>query len=191
MFQRRKKLIDKKFQLRTIFSIMGITMLFFLVMMAIVGISITVNNREISLTIAELNKAIKNEMNIVNAFKRFQKKISNSDYLIASTKITEDHKKSINVRKKYLLLLKNFAGQNFFFVSIIIGIVFVQGIVLFFYLIKLTHRISGPIYVISSYVQEIIDGKDPELRKLREKDEFKELYEGFIKMAEMISQEKR
>ena len=35
-----------------------------------------------------------------------------------------------------------------------------------------------------------MDGKEPEFRELREKDQFKDLYDQFIKMSERIKQER-
>jgi len=54
-------------------------------------------------------------------------------------------------------------------------------------LIRKTHRISGPIYVMSNYMQQIIEGKIPDhVRKLRKKDELQEFYKIFTKMVESI-----
>lgn len=69
--------------------------------------------------------------------------------------------------------------------SLVICVVF-QGIILFIMIIKMTHRISGPIYVMSVYMREIIEGRMPEPRNLREKDEFKDFYELFREMIEAI-----
>ena len=57
---------------------------------------------------------------------------------------------------------------------------------MFVMIIKITHRISGPIYVMSGYMKDIIDGKLPTPRNLREKDGFREFYELFREMIEVI-----
>lgn len=54
--------------------------------------------------------------------------------------------------------------------------------------ILITHRIAGPIFIISRYVDSITDGKIPETRPLRKKDELKEFFEKFNKMIESLKE---
>ena len=55
--------------------------------------------------------------------------------------------------------------------------------ILFTMLIRHTHRISGPIYLMTMYGNEILNGKKPNMRKLRDKDEFGEFYEIYKKIC--------
>ncbi|MGC8927678.1 MAG: hypothetical protein ACP5QK_07115 [Myxococcota bacterium] len=54
--------------------------------------------------------------------------------------------------------------------------------------ILITHRIAGPIFIISRYVDSITDGKIPETRPLRKKDELKEFFEKFNRMLEALKE---
>ncbi len=54
--------------------------------------------------------------------------------------------------------------------------------------ILITHRIAGPIFIISRYIDSITDGKIPETRPLRKKDELKEFFEKFNRMLEAIKE---
>ncbi|MCX7943173.1 MAG: methyl-accepting chemotaxis protein [Deltaproteobacteria bacterium] len=54
--------------------------------------------------------------------------------------------------------------------------------------ILITHRIAGPIFIISKYVDSITYGKIPETRPLRKKDELKEFFEKFNKMLESLKE---
>lgn len=54
--------------------------------------------------------------------------------------------------------------------------------------ILITHRIAGPIFIISRYVDSITDGKIPETRPLRKKDELKEFFDKFSKMLEALKE---
>jgi signal transduction histidine kinase len=62
----------------------------------------------------------------------------------------------------------------------------VMGLILFYYLIGLTHTISGPIYVMTQHIQDIIDGKEPAVRALRDDDQLKDFYEKFVEMTAKI-----
>ena len=55
----------------------------------------------------------------------------------------------------------------------------VQTIVIFSLSISLTHRISGPMYVMSKYLKELREGKDICMRPLRKGDEFQNFYNEF------------
>ena len=46
--------------------------------------------------------------------------------------------------------------------------------------IIVTHRMVGPLYVMSRFMLELKEGRLPKMRALRRKDEFKEFYEAFV-----------
>lgn len=52
--------------------------------------------------------------------------------------------------------------------------------------ILITHRIAGPIFIISRYIDSITGGKIPETRPLRKKDELKEFFEKFNNMLDFL-----
>jgi nitrogen fixation/metabolism regulation signal transduction histidine kinase len=58
-------------------------------------------------------------------------------------------------------------------------------------IIKITHRISGPVYVMSNYMKEIINGIIPSPRPLRDKDELKNFYELFVEMVKSLKTSKK
>jgi len=55
----------------------------------------------------------------------------------------------------------------------------VQTVIIFSLSISLTHRISGPIYVMSKYLKDLREGKDLCLRPLRKGDQFQNFYNEF------------
>ena len=55
---KRKHLIDRKFQLRTTFRIIGIIIIAFMLIIAVTGIISLDNNRKITATINDLNRAM-------------------------------------------------------------------------------------------------------------------------------------
>ncbi|MCP4133925.1 MAG: hypothetical protein GY754_23345 [bacterium] len=208
---RKKKLINKDFQLRTIFATISISIITFFILITVVGINAATNNAKINKTIDELNRltgeitgtvkelkeVVTVEDNIVSAFIYYSKKMSGSKYLLNSKKMSKDHNKNIeDIKKfivflekikefkKYIALLKDFAAQNLMLIGLIFLIVLIQGIVLYWFLLKMTYRVSGPIYVMSQHIQDVMDGRVPTLRPLREKDEFVDFYNSFVAMVE-------
>ena len=55
-------------------------------------------------------------------------------------------------------------------------------------IIRITHRISGPIYVMSNYIKDIINGDFPDPRPLRDKDELKKFYSLFVDLVDSIKE---
>ena len=184
MKQRSKKLILPDFQLRTIFTVIGISTIAFLLIVAVVGINAYQNNRKISTTVKDLNEAIALQDSIVNTFLDDSNGLNAEDKLQAQNRINADYNKSIGVMRRYVQLLYSFAKQNFHLITLIMGVVFLQGFLLYFYLLKLTHRISGPIFVMTRHIEDIMEGKEPHFRELRDKDEFKDFYQKFVRLAE-------
>jgi nitrogen fixation/metabolism regulation signal transduction histidine kinase len=89
----------------------------------------------------------------------------------------EENKKNVDSMINFNMLL----------IAIIIAVVILQSAVLFYILIRQTHRIAGPIYVMTNYMKQIRDGKIPEsLRKLRKKDFFQDTYQVFGEMVDSI-----
>ncbi len=186
MSKRKSKLVDKKFQNRITFSLIGIVLIAFMIIIALLAIDSAMRNKEISATITDLDRSIIVEDNIVKAFTEYSKLNSVSHVRISLDKIRKDHEESIRIMKDLSALLKGYENRNFITLSAIIGIIVLFAVFLYFYLINITHRISGPLYVVQKQMREIIDGGSPELRKLRENDEFRELYSTFIEMINVL-----
>lgn len=74
----------------------------------------------------------------------------------------------------------------------VVILIIAQGVILFFILIFKTHRIAGPVYVMSGYLREIISGKIPaSLRPLRKHDDLKNLYSLFGQMVDILKSGKK
>lgn len=65
------------------------------------------------------------------------------------------------------------------FLLYLIALVVVMAVALGFWGIIVTHRISGPLYILSRYLGVLADGKFPDLRPLRRKDELHDFFNAF------------
>lgn len=173
MSKRKKYIIDRKFQLKAAFSVIGVTAAVSLLIIAAISASIVYNNEKIN-NIYEIEN---------NIFQLMQDTTMNcSDNGISgdlSVMLQRNHEHNLHN-------INNITSNNrLLLVSLVIFVV-LQGIVLFILIIRITHRISGPIYVMSGYMQEIIEGKLPSPRNLRDKDGFRDFYELFREMVAAI-----
>jgi len=186
----RKKLIDKKLQLRTTYSVIRFYFIAFFIILILLLIHTALTDKKINGTIRNLQGAINTEQNIVNAFIKYSDMTSNADLQLRSKKISDDHNASINIIAAHIQVLSGLLKSNFLIILIIAGFILAMGLILFFYLIRLTHTISGPIYVISQHIQDIMDGKEPSFRALREDDQLKDFYNQFAEMVKTIQSKK-
>lgn len=65
------------------------------------------------------------------------------------------------------------------FLLYLIALVVVMAVALGFWGIIVTHRISGPLYILGRYLGVLADGRFPDLRPLRRKDELHEFFNAF------------
>ncbi len=63
----------------------------------------------------------------------------------------------------------------------------IQTITIFTLALFLSHKISGPIFIMRRYLKDLKDGKKIYLRPLRKGDEFKEFYEEFCDTIKNLS----
>ncbi len=175
MLKRKKYIIDRKFQLRTAFSVVGFTAAVSLVIIAAIASSIVYNNEKIN-NIYEIEN---------NIFQLMQDTSINcnesSNFGDMTQMLTKNHELN-------LYNINRINHNNRLLLISLVTCLVLQGILLFIMIVKITHRITGPVHVMSGYMNDIIEGKLPTPRDLREKDEFKEFYNLFRKMIESIKE---
>ena len=68
------------------------------------------------------------------------------------------------------------------------GFVIVMALALFTWGIFMTHRVAGPIFIISRYLKQIAEGQVPQTRPLRKRDELVEFFDTFSQMINFMKQ---
>jgi len=66
--------------------------------------------------------------------------------------------------------------------------VVVMALALFIWGIFITHRVAGPVFIISRYLAQIRDGDAPQTRPLRKGDELKSFFDVFSGMLDSLKQ---
>jgi predicted PurR-regulated permease PerM len=201
MAKRKQYIIDKKFQLKTTFKIIGSIF----VVVALLTVLIVYNIINVNKEIKSLNENIKDTnleiANIMEIEDDIVQVLSvpipnlNTQNQKMNLKMAQHHdtnmkkvKNRINKNEKFIEILKSRLNVNLILLFSVIGILIIQGIVFFYMLIRQTHRIAGPIYVISQYMNQIINGEIPKkIRKLRDKDYLNDFYSLFEEMLKNIS----
>ncbi|HOT45679.1 MAG TPA: hypothetical protein PLM53_14080 [Spirochaetota bacterium] len=89
-----------------------------------------------------------------------------------TNRINDNHEK---IKKNSLIVL-----------YILIVMTVVQTAIIFFQFIFFSHKISGPIHVMTNYLKDIKGGTKPKFRPLRKNDELKDFYEEFRSAIEHL-----
>lgn len=178
MTVRKKYIIDKSFQLKTAFSIIGVVAAVSLIILSTIAASVVYNNEKIN-NIYQIEDNIFQLMQSVN--------ISGAEDATYKTTIEMLTKNHIN----NLQNINKLASFNRYLLAAMIICVIIQGFILFIMIIKITHRIAGPIYVMSNYIKDMIKGTMPDPRPLRDKDELKIFYKLFIDLVNSLKAAKK
>ncbi|PKL19214.1 MAG: hypothetical protein CVV49_02230 [Spirochaetae bacterium HGW-Spirochaetae-5] len=175
MAKRTKYLIDKGFQLRTAFSIIGVVAAVSLIILSTIAASVVYNNEKIN-NIYQIEDNIFQGMQTANVNGQPDEDYRSTVAML--TKIHDNNLNNINKLAEY---------NRYLLIALILCVIF-QGFILFIMIIRITHRISGPIYVMSNYIKEIINGDMPDPRPLRDKDELKKFYNLFVDLVDSIKE---
>ncbi|MBN2039500.1 MAG: hypothetical protein JW864_05630 [Spirochaetes bacterium] len=176
MKQRKKYVIDKKFQIKTTAFILGISSIVVIILLSALSIYITGNN-------LKLNNIIIIQDNVVETLLTLSQNNQNESVKLSINTAAKNHQN--NIRS-----IKNIINLNTTFVAIILIIAVIQYIILYFVILRKTHKISGPAYVISGYLKEILNGRYPETRPLRKGDELTELHDITVKLIDTMKDKK-
>ncbi len=81
-------------------------------------------------------------------------------------------------------------GDQIFLLSLFVGVL-IMGIVLVLWGLIVTHRISGPLYLVARYLDDIANGSYPDVRPLRRHDELQEFFGAFEEAVSALKERDR
>ncbi|MBP7902454.1 MAG: hypothetical protein KA015_06525 [Spirochaetes bacterium] len=165
MFKRKQYIIDKGIQLRTTFTAIGFTFLCVTLFIVLTGVYINQTNTRIKNVITTEDQIFQVLTTVTDA--------GSEEQTAMNVEMARQHQTNMETVTKMV-------NSNIWIIWGIIAAVFLSGIIFFFILIIQTHRIAGPIYVMTYYMKEFLDGRKHEhLRPLRKHDQLKDFYQVF------------
>lgn len=200
MLKRKSYLIDKKFQLKKSIIIISSVMVIIALIIISAGTVIVLNNRQVGINNIRMMDNIKGiEKNIQLQQDCLMKDLLKPDNKVyyntgnRSDEVIKDYNNSMDtlntsIRSDVSLMEenKNITLMNTWLFIAIIVVSVIGIVVLFIQLILQSHRVSGPVLLMTSYAKEVLNGEFLDMRDLREKDELKDFYVLFKQMAGRI-----
>jgi hypothetical protein len=162
MSKRKQYIVNKKFQLKATFTVIGFIFIIVAILTTLIGVSVIDGNSRIA-------EVVRSQQEIGNYLSVPSPEMSEASQRLA-LELGDKHTKNISTLNRLIRF-------NMILIWVMVAVVFLQGLLLFFVLIRQTHRIAGPLYVMSRHMREIINGKYPDhLRPLRKTDLLKDFY---------------
>jgi len=186
MHKRTTYLIDKKFQISTAARVIGAVIIAFLIIIAVTAIIISESNRRLGIAAARLEQAIGREKDAIETIISSAGSQKGSGARLETQTILTEHMSATAAMQESIRSLHSIKRRNLIVITVMAAVGIATGCFLFLYLIRLTHRIAGPISVIDRYLEDLMKGTTPDIRPLRKSDELKDFYQRFTAFIESL-----
>lgn len=188
MGKRKQVLIDKKFQLRTTFSIILLMLVVFAVLVAVIAGTALYNNHRLEGAVFNQKQVLTGQYNAFSTLLVLARTGSCTIEQLndASNKMMGEVDRSMSMSSTNIRTMESIILGNYALIFSILGIIVLQGAVLFVIVIRKTHRIIGPAKLMVRHMNDIMEGREPNIRPLREGDELQELYDTFGRFVEHV-----
>ncbi len=182
---RKKYVVDKKFQIGLSVRAVLLPLTTTLAICAMVLVFSGSTNRIFLDSNDDINAIIDTQEQMLDMFMSIPA-LQNQNSPIAQKydKIFKENLAHMNeIHQNHARIKKNIVIVIF----ILIAMTLVQAAIIFFQFIFFSHKISGPLLVMTRYLRELRKGNRPELRSLRGNDELKEFYNEFNETIRELS----
>jgi len=100
-------------------------------------------------------------------------------------KLTAENRELLGIDAAMMGEVEKFDQRQMFY---LVGFVVAMAVFLFFWGILITHKVAGPIFIITRYLKELREGRAPRTRPLRRGDELKEFFDEFAGAVSALRQ---
>jgi hypothetical protein len=184
--KKRQIIVNRKFQISIAVSfatVSAVTMTIIIVILSTVLIS---NN----IKLEEINKNQKvlsgTQDEIFKTLLGLSESKNLRNFHISASMIQNDNNKTKLLFNQNIEKIKNITESNNSLIMMLIFSAIIQTILFFYLMLKRSHRISGPIFLLNRYIHDMKNGGFPEIRPLRTDDDFHDLFDNFRDLADMI-----
>jgi hypothetical protein len=175
LFKRKQYIIDKKLQLKISVKAVTISLLTVFVLGCVLLFFAGKNS-------SYINTIVKTQDQMMEMFLTTPALINSKDPVVQGAE---------NTFKNNIGMLVEIKRNSEVVLHFIIAMMIIQSAIIFLIFIFITHRISGPLYVMSKYLKEIREGKNPVARPLRQKDELKQFHAELKETIEYLMKKNR
>jgi len=186
--KKRQIIVNRKFQFSMAFSFAALSALIMTVVIIILAALLISNNsklRDISLNQQQLadsqTEIFKTLIGIAAAddIKKLH---------ISTSAVKLDNEKNQELIRHNNAMIQDITLMNNRIIALLIISAVLQSVIIFYIMLKRSHRISGPLFLLNRYIDEMKRGEFPEIRPLRANDDFHDLFDNFRELADELKQ---
>lgn len=186
--KKRQIIVNRKFQFSMAFSFAALSALIMTVVIIILAALLISNNsklRDISLNQQQLadsqTEIFKTLIGIAAA--EDIKKLH-----ISTSAVKLDNEKNQELIRHNNAMIQDITLMNNRIIALLIISAVLQSVIIFYIMLKRSHRISGPLFLLNRYIDEMKRGEFPEIRPLRANDDFHDLFDNFRELVDELKQ---
>ena len=189
--KKRKIIINKKYQLTFAMTFAGISALTMAIIIVICS-NILINNssrlKDINANQQQFSE-IKSE--ILKSLEELSRSKDIKKYNLSTAELMKDYSSTKELYNKNHEKIEKIINRNNGVITILIVSYIIQVLLIFYLILRRSNKISGPIYLMNKYFDEIIEGNYPKIRPLRKNDDFQELFAKFRKVTDILYKKDR
>lgn len=182
---RKKYVLDKKFQFSISLRAIVLPLITTLAICASLLYFAGVNNILINENNRNLSAIIDTQGGMLDIFMAIPALQDPKNPLVR--KSDQAFKENLKITKmindNHELIMKNSRIVLYFLIVMTV----IQTAIIFFQFIFFSHKISGPIHVMTNHLRELRKGNTPSFRPLRKNDELRDFYQEFRETIEMLA----
>lgn len=84
--------------------------------------------------------------------------------------------------------IRSITARNRSIILMLIISAAIQSAIIFYFMLRRSNRISGPLFLLNRYIDEMRRGSFPEIRRLRSHDDFQDVFENFRELAHILKE---
>ncbi len=191
MKRNRKILIDKKYQLKMAATFTAFAAIAVSAFIAILAYTSYKYSYDLEIVAANQKEISSQQDEVFKTLLALSSSKNLNNFRVSRSELKQDMALNKSKLDESISIIHQININNYRLVFILVSLLLLQSMVMFYLIIKRSHRTSGPVFILNRYINEIKNGKYPDIRPLRDKDDFTELFDNFREMVDKLKTESK
>lgn len=186
--KKRQIIVNKKFQFGIAFSFAALSAMIMAVIIIVLAILLASNNRKLRDISINQQQLADTQTEIFKTLIRIVNTDDISKLHISAPAVKQDNERNQQLVINNNAMIQEITAMNNRIIAMLIASAAIQSMIIFYIMLKRSHRISGPMFLLNRYIDDMKHGNYPEIRPLRANDDFHDLFDNFREMVESLKQ---
>jgi len=184
--KKRQIIVNRKFQFNIAASFAGVSAVTMTIVIVILSTFMIKNNMKLEEITRNQHVLSGTQEEIFKTLIAFSTSKSMNKIHISTSMLQKDNENTKKLLTQNNEKIQIITERNNALIMVMIVLAVIQSVVIFYLMLKRSHRISGPVFLLNRYISDIKNGMNPEIRPLRINDDFHDLFDNFRELADMI-----